>query len=177
MDKGENWRASGLSKQDKNRLKKMMHYIRTFVASEDELHLLKKHTSPANTSSAEWNEWYTGIKGKCVSLSQRMFESFTQKEAELGIRVVKSRNGHVGAASERCNSMYTCCFRECRFRGCLKYYCVKNIREVISCNYTYVEFRGVRRGVSILQRINRTNERTAGAVREVPFEEGDCFQS
>ena len=105
MDKGENWRASGLSKQDKNRLKKMMHYIRTFVASEDELHLLKKHTSPANTSSAEWNEWYTGIKGKCVSLSQRMFESFTKKETELGIRVVKSRNGHVGAASERCNSI------------------------------------------------------------------------
>ena len=67
----------------------MMHYIRTFVASEDDLNLLNKYTSPANTSSAEWTEWYTGLKGKCVSLSRRMFESFTQKETKLGIRVVK----------------------------------------------------------------------------------------
>ena len=105
----DNWRASGLSKQDKNRLEKIMHYNRTFdrtfVASEDDLNLLNKYTSPANTSSAEWNEWYTGLKGKCVSLSRRMFETFIQKETELGIRVVKSRNGHVGAASERCNSI------------------------------------------------------------------------
>ena len=40
-----------------------------------------------------------------VCLSRRMFESFTQKETELGIRAVKSRSGRVGAASERCNSI------------------------------------------------------------------------
>ena len=82
-----------------------MHYYRTFdrtfVASQDDLNLLNKF----NTSSAEWNEWYSGLKGKFVSLSRRMFESFTKKETELGIRVVKSRNGYVGAASERCNSI------------------------------------------------------------------------
>ena len=40
-----------------------------------------------------------------MCLSRRMFESFTQKETELGIRAVKSRSGRVGAASERCNSI------------------------------------------------------------------------
>ena len=103
-----------------------MHYYRTFdrtfdrtfVASQDDLNLLNKF----NTSSAEWNEWYSGLKGKFVSLSRRMFESFTKKETELGIRVVKSRNGQVGAASERCNSILAALdFRERRFRGCINY--------------------------------------------------------
>ena len=34
-----------------------------------------------------------------------MFENFTVKESELGIRVVKSRNAFIGAAAERCNAI------------------------------------------------------------------------
>ena len=66
------------------------------------MQLLRKHTSPPDTSSSEWNAWFTETKEKCNTLAHKMFESFTQKENELNLRVVKSRRAFVGAAAERC---------------------------------------------------------------------------
>ena len=105
LDIEGNWRASTITKQDKNRLKKIVSYVRKYVATEDDARVLRKHISPQDTSSAEWIAWFSETKGICTALAHRLFDSFTQKETELNIPVVKSRNAFVGAAAERCSSI------------------------------------------------------------------------
>ena len=76
--------------------------MRKYVATDADIALLRKHICPHDTSSHEWNAWFTETKARCTSLAHRMFESFSVQENELKLPVVKSRNAYVGAAAERC---------------------------------------------------------------------------